>query len=192
MAARIFTRRRFTVAMVLLMGAAAAGFALRPERVEVDSFSVRRSALRSTIDEDGRTRVRSRFVIAAPVIGRLERITLREGDRVARGDIVAWLSPLPLDSASRRAAKARLDAARGLLDEATARARQATVALDVVRRAESRKKTLLAAGAISAEEYENADADMRAGVHELDASESRVRSARAGVRSRRSPCRDRR
>jgi len=175
------SRRTVVISVALLLVAATMGYALRPETIDVDSYAVSEAPLRSTVDEDGRTRVKNRFVITAPVTGRLERIVLREGDRVSRGEVVAWLSPIPLDSASRRGANARLEAANGLLQEASARVTQATVALDLARNAEARKKRLFAAGAAPATEYEQAEAELRAKSQELVANRSRARAARAEV-----------
>ena len=60
-----------------------------------------------TIDEDGETRVRERFVVSAPVAGRLQRIELEPGDPVVRGKtVVARLT------AGRRAAARSADARR--------------------------------------------------------------------------------
>ena len=42
-----------------------------------------------TIDEEGETRVRERFVVSAPVAGRLQRIELEPGDPVVRGKTVS-------------------------------------------------------------------------------------------------------
>ena len=181
MSALHLSRRTVVISVALLLVVATVGYALRPEAIDVDSYTASETSLRSTIDEDGRTRVKNRFVITAPVTGRLERIGLREGDRVARGEVVAWLAPVPLDSGSRRAARARLDAATGLLEEASARVRQATVALDLARNTEARKKSLFSAGAAPATEYEQAEADLRAKSQELLASRSRARAAQAEV-----------
>jgi len=65
--------------------AAIVAVALRPQVVEVDAAHVKRGDLLVTIDEEGETRVRQRFVVAAPVAGRLQRIELEPGDRVRRG-----------------------------------------------------------------------------------------------------------
>ena len=111
MSAPHITRRVALLSVALILIIATVGYALRPEVVDVDTYLAARGPMRVTIDEDGRTRVRSRFIIAAPVAGRMERITLREGDRVARGQTVARIAPLPLDSAGYRIASARLDAA---------------------------------------------------------------------------------
>jgi HlyD family secretion protein len=141
--------------------------------------------MRVTIDEDGMTRVRNRFVIAAPVAGRLERLTLREGDEIAMGQVVARIAPLPLDSSSYRIASARLRSAEALRNEAASRISQARVALDQARNAERRREALLEAGAVSAEQREQAAAETRMRESDLAAAIALSRSATAEVQAAR-------
>lgn len=71
--------------------------ATRP--VEVDVAEVVRGPVRSFVEEEGRTRVRERYVVSAAVAGRLLRIDLEEGDAVGAEDVVARLDPLPIAKA---------------------------------------------------------------------------------------------
>jgi HlyD family secretion protein len=179
------TRRIATIAgaLVLLLGIVA--YALRPEVIDVETGVATRGPMRVTVDEDGRTRVRSRFVIAAPVAGRLQRLTLREGDQVSQGQTVALIAPLPLDSATRQVASARLRSAEALRSEAASRVGQARVALDQARSTQRRREALLTAGAISPELREQAAADTRSSAGELAAAMSRARAATADVEAAR-------
>ncbi|WP_035987517.1 efflux RND transporter periplasmic adaptor subunit [Leptolyngbya sp. KIOST-1] len=89
-------------------------YAVRPQPIAVDLATVERGALQVTVGAEGQTRVRDRFVVAAPVDGELQRIDLRAGDPVADGAIVARIDPLPLTSqveatqARRRAVQAQI------------------------------------------------------------------------------------
>ena len=181
MKAPTHTRRILTIAVAILLVAAIAGYAMRPEVIDVETAAVERGPMRVTIDEDGRTRVHDRFVIAAPVAGRLERLTLHEGDRVAQGQVVARIAPLPLDSASRLIASAHLRSAEATLREAVAGADQARIALSEAKNIARRRDALLAAGAISVEHREQATAEARTHAEQLDAATSRVRAATADV-----------
>ncbi|MBZ0121099.1 MAG: hypothetical protein K8H88_29155, partial [Sandaracinaceae bacterium] len=58
-----------------------------PKPVPVDFVQVRRARLEVTVDEDGRTRVKDRYVIGAPLAGTLDRIELHPGDPVAEGQV---------------------------------------------------------------------------------------------------------
>ncbi|NDD64842.1 MAG: efflux transporter periplasmic adaptor subunit, partial [Acidobacteria bacterium] len=53
--------------------------ALRPRPIEIEAATIGRGGLRTTIPAEGRTRIHDRFVIAAPVTGRLRRIDLHRG-----------------------------------------------------------------------------------------------------------------
>ena len=58
------------------------------------SPTVKQGRFEQAIEEDGRTRLKERYAVSAPVAARLARITLREGDSVAAGDTVAVLTPV--------------------------------------------------------------------------------------------------
>ncbi len=130
---------RKTILIGVAAGAAAAAllawaFAPRPVEVEVAEATVGR--FETTIDEDARTRLRDRFVVSAPLAGRLQRITLREGDAVAAGDAVATLMPVMspmLDERTLREQQARIGAAEAGLRRAATRIEAAKVALEQAR-----------------------------------------------------------
>ena len=67
-------------------------FAPRPLQVELATASVGR--FERSIDEDGRTRVRDRYLVSAPLAGRLSRIALREGDAVTPDTVLATLTQI--------------------------------------------------------------------------------------------------
>src|SRR5574338_641015 len=95
-------------------GVAAAGFLVytfRPTPIPVEVVAAARGPMRVTIDEEGRTRVRDRYVVVAPAAGRVARIALEEGAPVTRGMVVARLSAAPLDPRSREQAVARVSSA---------------------------------------------------------------------------------
>ena len=84
----------------MLMGGAAAAalvallvWAFAPRPVEVEVAEATMGPFETTVDEDARTRVADRYVVSAPLAARLQRVSLREGDAVAAGDVVATLLP---------------------------------------------------------------------------------------------------
>lgn len=181
MRAQINVRRSAMILGGLAVMGAIAWYALQPDVIEVETSLAKRGPMTVTVDEDGRTRVHDRYIVAAPVSGRLQRLELREGDRVTRGQTIAWIAPLPLDSAARRVADARLQAAGALRREADSRVAQARVVLEQARITERRQAALLEAGAISPEQRENAAVDTRVRAGELAAAISRTRAATADV-----------
>ena len=172
-------RRAITILGIIGIAGGAVGYAVRPEVIEVEASTVTRGPMRVTIDEDGVTRVRDRFVVTAPTSGRIERIVLREGSRIAAGQIVAWIAPLPMDVTSRRQAEARLRGAQALTAEATSLVQQARAAVEQAQRTVTRSETLLRAGAISPENHERTVLDLRTRQSELEAALSRVRAMRS-------------
>ena len=135
------------VALVLLVGWA---FAPRPVEVEVAQATL--GSFETTIDEDARTRIDERHVVAAPLAGRLARITLREGDAVAAGDVLARLTPLlapMLDERSLREQQARFEAARASLQRAATRIGAARVGLEQARNDQRRSEELAQQGFVA-------------------------------------------
>jgi HlyD family secretion protein len=175
------TKRAATVAVLLLGAAAIIAYMRRPAVVEVDTAVAQRMALRQTVDQDGKTRVRDRFVIAAPVAGHLRRLTLREGDLIEPGQVVAWIEPLPLDETTRRQADARVASAEALASEAASRVWQTRGAAAQAHRTLERREALLAAGAVSPESREQAVLEARSADEELAAADARARAAKSDV-----------
>ena len=54
----------------------------------MDLAVIERSHLEVTLDEEGETRVRDRYVVSAPLAGRVLRIELEPGDPVTAGETV--------------------------------------------------------------------------------------------------------
>src|SRR5512145_2669185 len=114
---KITGRRLVLIAgLAALLAAALAAFLTRPSPVETAAAAA--GPLAETVDEEGRTRARDRYTLAAPTSGRLERVTLRAGDPVGRGQVLAVLRLTPLDAREREAAEGRLRAAEALRREA--------------------------------------------------------------------------
>jgi HlyD family secretion protein len=159
----------------------ALGFALRPDSVPADLAIVQRGQLRVTIDEEGETRVRDRFVVSAPVAGRVLRIHLEPGDAVVAGKtIVANFQPgLPalLDARSRAEAEGRVNVARAALDQARAARDKAQTDRNYAESNLKRQRELDRGGLVSVEKLEAAEADARAKADVLRETELAVRTA---------------
>lgn len=179
------SRRAATIVLIAFTLVAVLAYLMQPKALDVQTTTVRRGPLQETIDAEGKTRVRDRFVIAAPVTGHLQRLTVREGSAIARGQVVAWIAPLPLDETTRRQAEARVASAVALASEASSRVAQARIAADQARRVLFRRETLLAAGAVSPESREQLAVDLRTREDDLAAAEARSRAAIAEVNATR-------
>ncbi len=116
--------RRLILILLVVAGVAALVYAFVPAPVRVELVAVERARMRVTVDEDGHTRIRERYVVSAPLAGRLARITLDPGSPVeAGGTVVASIepsNPALLDPRTQAQAQARVSAARAALSQAEA------------------------------------------------------------------------
>jgi HlyD family secretion protein len=174
-------KRHARLAAVVLVVAAILAAALWPEATEVDLTRVDRGPMQVTIDEDGETRVRERFVVSAPVAGRLLRIELEPGDSVVRGTtVVARLVPgeAPLlDARTRTELAAAIEAARAGVAQAQAERDRAAATLDLARSSLQRQERLGEVGVVSRDDLESARTALKTAEGSLRAAESGVARA---------------
>jgi HlyD family secretion protein len=146
-------------------------FAPRPLQVELATATVGR--FETTIDEDGRTRVYDRYVVSAPLAGRLSRIALREGDAVAADTVLATLAPTlapMLDARTSAELAVRVETADAMVARAQTRIERAKVALEQARTVLKRDEKLAAGRFISASQLDSDRLAVRAAQKELDSA----------------------
>jgi HlyD family secretion protein len=179
---RFLKDRRLLLSTVVIGGLTA--IALWPSAVAVDVAAVSRGPLVVTVDEEGRTRVRDRFVVTAPVAGRVLRIELDPGDRVARGDVLARLqpeSPPLLDARTRAEAAAAVTSAEATLGHARAEEQRAHAAWAQAQRELARTRRLTSAGVTTAQDLDAREADALVAGEAVNAAAFAVRAASAEV-----------
>lgn len=179
------TRTQIIAGAATAILALAVGWAMRPKPVEVDASAVRIGPLDATVDADGKTRVRERFVVVAPVAGRVQRSSLVEGSFVRAGDVVAILQPLPLDSSAVAQARARIEAADALVIEAAAQSRIAAADLDQKRRELSRAQRLADVGGVAPRVVEESQLAQLQAEETLHAADQRMHAAEADAKQAR-------
>ncbi len=106
---------------------------LWPKPVVVETGSAARAPLTVRVSEEGKTRVRNRYVIAATVAGKMSRVMLKPGDEVIAGETVISviepvLSPLvdPRARAQAEAVVAMREASRKQAEESLVAAQAAS------------------------------------------------------------------
>ena len=162
---------KFFVLLVAALVVGGLGYAFWPEPAEVDLAKVERGSLQVTVDEDGKTRIREKYVVSAPLVGRLLRINMEAGDPIVAGKtLLASIEPRDPDLLDARAvaqAEARVRAA-----EATLKKMEPT--LETVRDAQAfaeaemtRARKAAVGNAISKSELESAEFDYRQKSEEL-------------------------
>jgi HlyD family secretion protein len=158
--------------------------AVWPRAVEVETAVVGRGPLMETIDEEGETRVRHRYVLTAPVSGEVLRIDLQPGDPVRRGMVLATVRaapPVPLDARTRAEAEAAMLSARAALGRLTAERDRAETSLRRIRQQTERTRTLATAGAVAPEELEAREAELQQAQEALQAAEFAVAQAQHDI-----------
>ncbi len=154
--------------------------ALRPEARLVDTATIDRGEVEQAFEAEGRTRVRDRYLLSAPVAAQARRLLLQPGDRVEVGDPLVVLDPLPaaaLDPRSReqaasalQAAEARRRTAQQSLQAAETVAAQARADADRLRRLAEREL-------LAADQAERASRALQQAEREVAAARFRVATA---------------
>ncbi len=181
---RAEVRRRVLVIAVGVVVMLALVYGFLPRPVTVDAVMVKRGPLRVTVEEEGRTRVKDRFVVSAPVPGYLRRIDLEVGDVVDKGAKVAELEPLRstvLDPRSRAEAEASAASARAALDAAKEKARAAAADAEYARERNIRMKKLAEGGFVSRDDFEQSDSEFKKAEATRLSAEAAVTAAKADL-----------
>ncbi len=138
--------------------------ALRPRALEVEIAEAKLGPLTVSVFEEGKTRIRQRYVVSPPVAGYLQRIEHRAGARIEVGKtVLATLTPEPssfLNPRSHAEAEARVQMAEATRQQRAAQLERAEAARGLADRDLGRARELKKSGAIS--------------VKDLDASENQA------------------
>jgi HlyD family secretion protein len=175
---RLLTNRRVLGSAAVI--AVLVAVVMWPTTVQVDIAVVSSGPLVVTVDEEGVTRVRERFIVSAPVSGRVRRIELDPGDRVKRGQVVAHVRPEApplLDARTSAEAEAGVESARAALGRARAEEQRAKATLDQARRDLARVRPLAENRVIANQELEAHEADVDVAQETVNAAAFAVRAA---------------
>lgn len=190
-------RRRIALALIAALVAVGLFLGFRPQPIEVDLGAAQRASLRVTIEQEGRTRVLDRYVVAAPVSGYARRVRLDVGQAVERGATLIELEPLRaevLDVRRRAEAQARIAAAAASVSAVEQRVHAATSQASLAQKELLRVRALRPAGFVSsaaedraASEAERSTAELRSAQfavatarHELEAARTTLQYAASG------------
>ena len=180
-----------------LASAALLAWAFAPRPLEVEVAQVSEGPFETHIEEDGKTRLRDRYVISAPLAGTIGRVTLREGDAVEAGALLATITPvLPamLDERTRREQQLRVEIAQAQRQRVAARIEGAKVALAQARNEQQRSEQLAKQGFVAPTRLETerlavqaAQRDLEGAVEEGHVAAHEVEQARAALLALTSP-----
>jgi HlyD family secretion protein len=157
---------------------------LRPAPVRVEVAKASRGPMQVTVNGEGRTRVHDRYVVAAPVSGRLRRITLRPGDDVVQRQLIAEIESLPLaplDPRQRAEAMGRVRAAEDARTEVERLVERYKATYEQAQRDLKRSQILWRDGVISKQEVEDSETAVATALREYEAGKSRAEKAEHDV-----------
>ncbi|MBU1691978.1 MAG: efflux RND transporter periplasmic adaptor subunit [Gammaproteobacteria bacterium] len=168
----IWIKRTLLVLLAIaLLGALVMAF--RPQPVLVEVAEVTRGPFEQVIEDDGITRVRERYVVSAPLAGKLQRITLKAGDAVAAGMVLAIIdpgSPALLDMRTERELTERVGVAEANRLRAASTTERTRATLDKSRSDLERTRKLAAKDFVSAAQLEQVELEARISLRELEAT----------------------
>ena len=157
-------RRKLFVIIIICVVVLATAYGFYPKAVDVDLVLVARGPLQVTIEEEGRTRLKNRFVVTAPTAGYLERVKNKVGDAVRKGQVIMVLEPMRspvLDSRSRAEATAAVNASEAGLNAAIERESATAADADYMGKRLERLKNLYAKGSIAKDQYDQIEAETK-------------------------------
>lgn len=136
---------------------------LKPKPIEIETGIVARGPLTVRVSEEGKTRIRNRYVVAAPVAGRMRRVPLKPGDEVKAGDtllttIEPMVAPL-LDPRARVQAEAVVSMKEAARKQAMQTLEAQQAALKMAEADRDRIRAVQRAGTISEADRDRAEGD---------------------------------
>jgi HlyD family secretion protein len=154
---------------------------LWPQPIRVETATVTRGPLTVSVLEEGKTRIRHRYAISAPVGGFLKRVELRAGAPIQAGKtVLATIEAGPsgfLDRRARAEAEAHVQAAQATKMSRRAEVERATAALDLAQKDLVRATGLRKTGLISTQEWDTTENRVQVLTRELRAAEFALRVA---------------
>jgi HlyD family secretion protein len=167
------TRNQIALGIAAAALTALAVWALRAPPVSVELAEVKKGVFEQTVTDDGKTRVRERYTVSAPLAGSVERIRLKAGDPVERGQVVALLvpsAPALLDARAVRELQARVGAAEAQQLRAKAEVARVMAQRDQAQADFDRQAKLFKEGFISATAREQSELALRTADRTVEAA----------------------
>lgn len=139
-------------------------YGLMPQPVPVYIAEAVRGPMTVTIEEEGRTRLKDRFTVSAPVSGFMRRVHMDAGDPVKKGQVIVKLEPLRpevLDLRSFAIAEAAVSVAEASLKAAEENTRASSADAEYTAASFERIKKLYEEGLVSRNMMEQAAAEAK-------------------------------
>ena len=164
---------------VALVAALVAGF--WPKPIKVETVAISRDALTVSVLEEGKTRIRHRYVISPPVSGFLNRVPLRAGAKIEKGKTVLATIEAEasrfLDPRTRSEAEARLKAVEAVRMQREAEIERAKAALELAQNDFRRAEKLTKVNAVARQQWDAARTSVEMRGQELSSARFALRAA---------------
>jgi HlyD family secretion protein len=185
-------KTRIAWGALILCAVAGLVYAFLPKALEVDVAPVTRGNLTVTVNHEGKTRIKERYIISSPLAGKMQRIELRAGDPVLAGKTVITevepLDPALLDERTRMQAEARVKAAEAAFSRNESLLERARTASEYAGVELERAQALFESKSISHQELDNleekkrsADEDLKSAEHGVQIAKYELELARAAL-----------
>jgi HlyD family secretion protein len=164
---------------------AAVAWGVRPQPVLVEAAEVKRAPLRVTVEEEGKTRVKERYVVSSPITGQMQRIDLNEGDPIRSGQrltVVTPPRPVFLDPRMRAQGQAAIAEAESQIAAARQRVNAAKANVNYWQGELDRSAKLLANRLIARAQYDQVKLQQQQAAAALREAEATLESEVAAMR----------
>ncbi|MEL7499877.1 MAG: efflux RND transporter periplasmic adaptor subunit [Planctomycetota bacterium] len=163
-----------------------------PQPVEVDLVEVQQGSIDVTVNDDGETRIREKYIVSAPVAGKMLRIQLHSGDWVEQ-NVTELLriepsDPSLLDARTRAEYEARVRTGQATLEQSKSHVRRTKEALELADHDYARAKRLIVSRAIARSEFDSfehrqriADADVKSAEFAVKVAQFELETAQAAL-----------
>jgi HlyD family secretion protein len=182
-------RRKLIVYILPALLIAAAVIGLWPRPTPVDTATVVRAPLTVSVLEEGRTRIRHRYVVSPAVGGYLHRVPHRAGTPIQAGQtVLATIEAEPsqfLDPRTRAVAQARLQSAQAVQEQQRAIVERVQAELGLAQKELERIATLRREDIATQQQLDAADTRVQVLARELNAARSALRAAQFEVQQAR-------
>lgn len=177
---KIIPKLPWIVVIAGLIGLLVYGF--WPKPIEVDLVEVRQGSLDVTVNDDGETRIREKYVVSAPVAGKMLRIQLHAGDRVEQGVTelvrIEPNDPGLLDARTRAEYEARVRTGHAALEQAQSTVLRAQEALELADHDYDRAQRLINSNAIARSEFDSIEHRRQIATADVNTALASVKVAR--------------
>ena len=179
---KFFSRKKILLIVIAVLSAIAMiTWILAPAPLRLQLVRAEKAALSVSVDNEGIVRVRDAYLVTSPIAATIERLVLRTGDTVTRGDVLAWLLPLSIDLQSREQTLARLQAAQARWSEATLQQREAEINHALAKSELARQKALVRDHFISPQALDQLIARENTARAAVSTAQARTKAAQAVV-----------